>query len=153
MQQLSAQGQQFIQDLAQRYGVSTDAAITMLYAVMNGNGTMAGAGCIDRTTSENDGFRRWLRAVPQRRASCAHPPAPVAPLSAGTARRNTENRRAVQLLHRSFLKQILLWDIMEELLAVRELLYLAFSFSLYAISFGVGICNTFPASFTISPNP
>ena len=34
MQQLSAQGQQFIQDLAQRYGVSTDAAITMLYAVM-----------------------------------------------------------------------------------------------------------------------
>jgi uncharacterized protein YidB (DUF937 family) len=41
MQQLSAQGQQFIQDLAQRYGVSTDAAITMLYAVMNGNGTMA----------------------------------------------------------------------------------------------------------------
>ena len=41
MQQLSAQGQQFIQGLAQRYGVSTDAAITMLYAVMNGNGTMA----------------------------------------------------------------------------------------------------------------
>jgi hypothetical protein len=41
MQQLTAHGQQFIQDLAQRYGVSTDAAITMLYAVMNGNGTMA----------------------------------------------------------------------------------------------------------------
>jgi hypothetical protein len=41
MQQLSAQGQQFVQDLAQRYGISTDAAITMLYAVMNGNGTMA----------------------------------------------------------------------------------------------------------------
>ncbi len=41
MQQLSAQGQQFIQDLAQRYGISSDAAITMLYAVMNGNGTMA----------------------------------------------------------------------------------------------------------------
>ena len=41
MQQLSTQGQQFVQDLAQRYGVSTDAAITMLYAVMNGNGTMA----------------------------------------------------------------------------------------------------------------
>jgi len=41
MQQLTAQGQQFIQDLAQRYGVSTDAAMTMLYAVMNGNGTMA----------------------------------------------------------------------------------------------------------------
>lgn len=41
MQQLSAQGQQFIQGLAQRYGISTDAAISMLYAVMNGNGTMA----------------------------------------------------------------------------------------------------------------
>ena len=41
MQKFTAQGQQFIQDLAQRYGVSTDAAITMLYAVMNGNGTMA----------------------------------------------------------------------------------------------------------------
>ena len=44
MQQLSAQGQQFIQDLAQRYGVSTDAAITMLYAVMNGNGTIGRRG-------------------------------------------------------------------------------------------------------------
>ena len=41
MQQFTPQGQQFIQDLAQRYGVSTDAVITMLYAVMNGNGTMA----------------------------------------------------------------------------------------------------------------
>ena len=41
MQQLSSQGQQFIQDLAQRYGISADAALTMLYAVMNGNGTMA----------------------------------------------------------------------------------------------------------------
>ena len=41
MQQLSAQVQQFVQDLAQRYGGSADAAITMLYAVMNGNGTMA----------------------------------------------------------------------------------------------------------------
>lgn len=41
MQQLSAQGLQFVQDLAQRYGVSTDAVMTMLYAVMNGNGTMA----------------------------------------------------------------------------------------------------------------
>jgi hypothetical protein len=41
MQALSPQGQQFIQDLSARYGVSQDAAITMLYAVMNGNGTMA----------------------------------------------------------------------------------------------------------------
>lgn len=41
MQALSPQGQQFIQDLSARHGVSQDAAITMLYAVMNGNGTMA----------------------------------------------------------------------------------------------------------------
>ena len=41
MQQFTPDGQQFIQDLAQRYGVSTDAVITMIYAVMNGNGTMA----------------------------------------------------------------------------------------------------------------
>jgi hypothetical protein len=41
MQQFTPHGQQFIQDLGQRYGVSNDAAITMVYAVMNGNGTMA----------------------------------------------------------------------------------------------------------------
>jgi hypothetical protein len=41
MQQFTPQGQQFIQDLAQRYGISQDAAITMVYAVLNGNGTMA----------------------------------------------------------------------------------------------------------------
>jgi len=41
MQQFTPNGQQFIQNLSQRYGISTDAAITMIYAVMNGNGTMA----------------------------------------------------------------------------------------------------------------
>lgn len=41
MQQFTPHGQQFIQNLSQRYGVSTDAVITMIYAVMNGNGTMA----------------------------------------------------------------------------------------------------------------
>jgi hypothetical protein len=41
LQQFTAHGQQFIQDLSQRYGVSTDAVIAMAYAVMNGNGTMA----------------------------------------------------------------------------------------------------------------
>lgn len=41
MQQFTPEGQQFIQDLARRYGVSADAVISMLYAVMNGNGTMA----------------------------------------------------------------------------------------------------------------
>jgi hypothetical protein len=41
MQRFTPQGQQFIQDLSQRYGVSIDAVITMLFAVMNGNGSMA----------------------------------------------------------------------------------------------------------------
>ncbi len=41
MQKLTEQGQQRINDLAQRYGVSTDAVMTLLQAVVNGNGTMA----------------------------------------------------------------------------------------------------------------
>ncbi|MEI7894964.1 MAG: transglutaminase family protein, partial [Myxococcales bacterium] len=41
MQKLTSDGQQRISDLAQRYGVSTDAVTTLLQAVVNGNGTMA----------------------------------------------------------------------------------------------------------------
>jgi hypothetical protein len=41
MQQLTPQGQQIIQGIAQRYGVSFDAVATMLQAVTNGGGTMA----------------------------------------------------------------------------------------------------------------
>ena len=41
MQQFTPNGQQFIQNLSQRYGISTDAVISMIYSVMNGNGTMA----------------------------------------------------------------------------------------------------------------
>ena len=41
MQTFTDYGQNAINNLAQRYGVSNDAVITMLYAVMNGNGTMA----------------------------------------------------------------------------------------------------------------
>jgi len=41
MQQLSPEGQQRINDIAQRYNVSTDAVTTLLQAVVNGNGTMA----------------------------------------------------------------------------------------------------------------
>ena len=41
MQQFTQQGQQFIQSLAQRYGVSNDAVIAMIHSVMNGGGTMA----------------------------------------------------------------------------------------------------------------
>ncbi len=39
--QLSAAGTQFVQTLAQRHGISMDAATHMLWAVSNGNGTMA----------------------------------------------------------------------------------------------------------------
>jgi hypothetical protein len=41
MQELTAQGQAILQELAQRYGVSLDAALTMLRAVAQGHGTMA----------------------------------------------------------------------------------------------------------------
>ena len=41
MQQLSEQGRQRIDELAQRYSVSTDAVMTVLQSLVNGNGTMA----------------------------------------------------------------------------------------------------------------
>ena len=41
MQKLTEQGRQRINDLAQRYGVGTDAAMALLQALINGNGTMA----------------------------------------------------------------------------------------------------------------
>jgi hypothetical protein len=41
MQQLSQAGQQIIEDIARRYGFSTDAVLSMLQSVINGNGRMA----------------------------------------------------------------------------------------------------------------
>ena len=41
MQQLTSSGNQTIQELAQRYGVSADAVRTLLYSVSAGGGTMA----------------------------------------------------------------------------------------------------------------
>ncbi len=41
MQQLTSQGQQVVQDLANRHGFSPDAVTHMLFAVLNGNGSMA----------------------------------------------------------------------------------------------------------------
>jgi putative oligomerization/nucleic acid binding protein len=41
MQQLTAAGNEAVQGLAQRYGVSTDAVMALLVAVSNGGGTMA----------------------------------------------------------------------------------------------------------------
>ena len=41
MQQLTQAGNDAVRNLAQRYGVSTDAVTTLLFAVSNGGGTMA----------------------------------------------------------------------------------------------------------------
>jgi len=41
MQQLSPAGQQIIDDIAKRYGYSTEAVLSMLQSVINGNGMMA----------------------------------------------------------------------------------------------------------------
>ena len=41
MRPLTAEGQQKIGELAQRYNVSTDAVLTLLHALVNGHGTMA----------------------------------------------------------------------------------------------------------------
>ena len=41
LQQLTEQGRQRIEELAQRHSVSTDAVMTLLQSLVNGNGTMA----------------------------------------------------------------------------------------------------------------
>ena len=41
MRQLTSEGQQKVTELAQHYGVSTDAVMTLLHALVNGHGTMA----------------------------------------------------------------------------------------------------------------
>jgi hypothetical protein len=41
LQQLTDEGRQRIEELAQRYSVSTDAVMTLLQALVNSNGTMA----------------------------------------------------------------------------------------------------------------
>lgn len=56
MQKLTAQGQQIVSDLSQRYGFSPDAVTHMLYAVYNGNGTMA-----QFNHPEFGGSGQWMR--------------------------------------------------------------------------------------------
>src|SRR2546430_4531230 len=41
MRQLTPEGQQKVTELAQRYGVSTEAVLTLLHALVHGHGTMA----------------------------------------------------------------------------------------------------------------
>ena len=54
--QLTDQGRQKIDELARRYGVSTDAVMTMLQAVVNGNGSMA-----QFSHPELGGGGQWMR--------------------------------------------------------------------------------------------
>jgi hypothetical protein len=54
--QLTDQGRQKINELAQRYGVSTDAVMTLLQAVVNGNGGMA-----QFSHPEFGGSGQWMR--------------------------------------------------------------------------------------------
>ena len=55
-QQLTPEGNQAIQDLAQRYGVSVDAVRTLLFAVSEGGGTLA-----QFHHSELGGGGQWMR--------------------------------------------------------------------------------------------
>jgi hypothetical protein len=56
MRQLSEAGQRAINDLAQRYGFSSDAVVSMLESVVNGNGTMA-----QFSHPEFGGSGQWMR--------------------------------------------------------------------------------------------
>ena len=56
MQEFTNEGNQAIQGLAQRYGISTDAVKTMLFAVNAGGGTMAQFYC-----PELGGGGQWMR--------------------------------------------------------------------------------------------
>ncbi len=56
MQQLTEQGRQRIDELAQRYSVSTDAVMTLLQSLVNSNGTMA-----QFNHRELGGGGQWMR--------------------------------------------------------------------------------------------
>ena len=56
MRQLSAAGQQAIDDLAQRHGFSTDAVLSMLQSVINGHCSMA-----QFSHPEFGGSGQWMR--------------------------------------------------------------------------------------------
>jgi hypothetical protein len=56
MQQLTAEGQQIVNNLANRHGFSTDAVTHMFMAVLNGNGSMA-----QFNHSEFAGSGQWMK--------------------------------------------------------------------------------------------
>lgn len=56
MRQLSPSGQQVVDDIAHRHGISTDATLSMLAAVVRGNGSMA-----QFSHPEFGGSGQWMR--------------------------------------------------------------------------------------------
>lgn len=56
MRQLSPQGQQVVNDLSQQHGFSQDAVTNMMFAVLNGNGSMA-----QFSHPEFGGSGQWMR--------------------------------------------------------------------------------------------
>ena len=56
MQQLTEEGLQLVNNLSQRYGFSPDAVTHMLFAVLNGNGSMA-----QFSHPEFGGSGQWMR--------------------------------------------------------------------------------------------
>jgi hypothetical protein len=58
MQALSPAGQQIIDGIAMRYGYSTDAVLSMLQSVINGNGNMA-----QFNHPEFSGSGQWMRGA------------------------------------------------------------------------------------------
>jgi hypothetical protein len=56
MKQLTPEGQQIINNLAQRYGFSADAVFSLLQSVINGNGSMA-----QFNHPEFGGSGQWMR--------------------------------------------------------------------------------------------
>jgi len=56
MTQLTPEGQSLVNDIAQRHGFSQDAVTQMLFAVLNGNGSMA-----QFSHSEFGGSGQWMR--------------------------------------------------------------------------------------------
>lgn len=58
MQQLTPAGQRLVADLAQRHGVSQDAITHMLFAVLNGQGSMA-----QFSHPEFGGSGQWMRGA------------------------------------------------------------------------------------------
>ena len=63
MQQLTTAGQQLVNDVSNRYGLSQDAVVHMLVAVNNGSGSMAQFNCPELGGSGQWNGRARMRFV------------------------------------------------------------------------------------------